>query len=783
MTPAGLPACGSVLTASRPTATPLRRPIREASTPTTKAPALRVPPIDTGLMATNLDQPSTANVAKSLPLQAAVGASFRVDSGLYAGNQGFSAPPLEHERRTSIWLVAGPTVLVLALLTLATAYAGAFNIAQWAPPSLFLLVVLLTLLLRGGAQRLPDRWLALALGGVWGLAMWAALSATWSASPAAALEGAGQLTLYAAILSLPLVAISDVRALRVAAYGVVGGIALIALYTLGRMLMDGSAIFLAGRLNGPVEYRNATALLFCIAYWPLVVTAATRGRSRALRAMCLGLAELMLGLAFLTQSRGVLLGLGCGAVVVLVLGPDQVRRAWLALLSVVLLVAAAPWLLAPYHAFTSPTQVVSAADITTAARALVVLVAAGVAVGFLLAVFDAGLRATSPAMSRVRKGARVALVVAVAAGFAAGLVAVHGAPLHELRVKWAEFKSLQTTSTSATRYTSTGGQRYDLWRVAVNELHANPVGGVGEGSYQFAYYVQRRSDRNLDDPHGLLFQLGSELGAVGLALFALFLLGLAGSLRRWWRVAPLGVRREVCGLMAAGATFLGQSLVDWMWHIPGLTALGVLCLGVAAALLERSGAVCEAEGRTRHREADGLAQTDRLPPHDRTHAAGDAIHGRVPAGGSSARPVRPRLAPRLAVAMVLMAAVALTASLYLSDFYVRRARDEQGHSPQAQLADARTAASLDPWLVDTHYLEASALESMGERAAAGAQLREARRMEPTNSVPLGLLGDFEARGGDYARARAYYRLALARDPLDTGLQQLARSGGRPSASS
>ncbi len=756
-------------------------------------------------MATNLDQTLTADVAKSLPLQAASEASPATEPGLRTdatalgrgigtpggtgaaggavGGAGFRASSLEREHRASIWLVAGPTVLVLALLILATAYAGAFNVAQWAPTSLFVLVVLLTLVLRGGAQRLPDRWLALALGGAWGLAAWAALSASWSASPSAALEGAGQLTLYAAIISLPLVAVGDVRALRVAAYGVVGGIALIALYTLGRMLVDGSAIFLAGRLNGPVEYRNATALLFCIGYWPLIVTAATRGRSRALRAVCLGLAELMLGLAFLTQSRGVLLGLGCGAVVVLVLGPDQVRRAWLALLSVVLLAAAAPWLLTPYHASTSPTEVVSVADIATAARALVVLVAAGVAVGFLLAVFDAGLRATSPAMAFVRRGARVALVAVVAAGFAGGVVATHGDPVHELRVKWDEFKNLQISPTSATRYTSAGGQRYDLWRVAVNELRASPVGGVGEGSYQFDYYVQRRNNRNLDDPHGLLFQLGSELGAGGLALFALILLGLAGSMRRWWRVAPLGVRREVCALTAAGITFLGQSLVDWMWHIPGLTALGVLCLGVAAALLARTGAAREVQARPR--EAGGSAQTGGLqaPAHGRLPAATEGrAPGLVLAGEGASLPAhqrRRRLAPRLAAAAVLVAAVALTASLYLSDFYIRRARDEQGHSPQAQLADARTAASLDPWLVDAHYLEASALEGMGERAAAGAQLQLARQMEPTNSVPLGLLGDFEARGGNYVKARAYYRLALARDPLDTGLQQLARSGGRP----
>ncbi len=534
-------------------------------------------------MATNLDQPLPADVAKSLPpatglrmpplLPGVVGEGTGADregSGVVGEGSQMASGPREAPEdgaagpRHSIWLVAGPTVLVLALLVLATAYAGAFDIAQWAPPALFILVVLLVLVLRGGTLALPDRWLALTLAGAWGLAGWAVLSALWSPSPGAALEGAGQLAMYAAILSLPLVAIGDLRALRVAAHGVVAGIALIALYTLARMLVDGPSIFLAGRLNGPVEYRNATALLFCLAYWPLIVVAATRARGRALRAVCFGLAELMLGLAFLTQSRGVLLGLGCGAVIVLVLGPDQVRRAWLAILSVALLACASPWLLKPYHAFTGSGDRLlgSSAAISTAALALVALVLVAAGVGFLLAVFDAGLRVKSPAMGRVRVGARVALVAAVLVGVTGGMVAVRGNPVHELEVKWSQFKSLQTTSTAATRYTSTGGQRYDLWRVALDELLANPVAGVGEGGYQFEYYLQRRSNRNLDDPHGLLFQIRLRTGLRGSAAVPFdsdwlggldaALVGLCRSCHAPSRLRPDGRRRHFSRPVAGG---------------------------------------------------------------------------------------------------------------------------------------------------------------------------------------------------------------------------------------
>jgi hypothetical protein len=681
------------------------------------------------------------------------------------------------EQEHSIWPVIGPTVFVLALLVLATVYSGAFDVDQWGPPTLFILLLLLTLTMRGGVAQLPDRWVGLALTGAWGLAAWAAASAAWAGSPGAALEGAGREVMYAAVLTLPFVAVggrselggaaaeNGARALRVAGRGVVCGIALIALYTVGWMLVDGPAVFLAGRLNEPIGYRNATALLFCIAYWPLIVLAATRTRGRGLRAVALGLAVLMLALAFLTQSRGVLLGLSCGGVVALALGPDRVRRIWLALLSIALVASAAPWLLKPYRAFDGGVGVVRAGDIAVAARALVALTVISAMVGFLLAVFDAGLRPTSPAMLRVvRPASRLGLYALVLMALVGAMMAVHGDPVGEARVKWREFKSLQTTTTSAVRYTSAGGQRYDLWRVALEELRENPLGGVGEGSYEFGYYQMRRTDRNLNDPHGLLFQIGAELGVVGLVLFAMIPLGLLASLRRSWRGASLLARRSACGLTAAGATFLGQALVDWMWRIPGLTALGLLCPAVAVALLARSasGGVPPAPGRARS-----------------TGAAMGAAGVDSPARRVSTAPRRNLPWGRAVAGAALLGAVILVLGLYLSDVYVRRARDELGRSPAAQLADARTAARLDPWAVDPHYLEASALETEGDGRAAFAQLQDARRLEPTSLVPLGLLGDLEARAGLYARARAYYRQALARDPLDTGLQQLARTGGRP----
>ena len=101
--------------------------------------------------------------------------------------------------------------------------------------------------------------------------------------------------------------------------------------------------------------------------------------------------------------------------------------------------------------------------------------------------------------------------------------------------------------------------------------------------------------------------------------------------------------------------------------------------------------------------------------------------------------------------------------------------------PSVMAFVAQTAGRLDPWSVTPHYLQASAYETMGERAKAYGQLQDALALEPRNSASLGVLGDFEARGGNFAAARAFYRRALALNPLDVGLQQLARIGERRSA--
>jgi tetratricopeptide (TPR) repeat protein len=152
----------------------------------------------------------------------------------------------------------------------------------------------------------------------------------------------------------------------------------------------------------------------------------------------------------------------------------------------------------------------------------------------------------------------------------------------------------------------------------------------------------------------------------------------------------------------------------------------------------------------------------------------------APSRGDSADPAaaarpRARLGARGVVGAALVVSVVAMLALFLSDAFIQRARTVVDN-PRAELSAARSAALFDPWSVTPHYLEASATETIGSPPAAFGQLNNALSLEPDNSATLGVLGDFEARGRHFAAARAYYRRALALNPLDTGLQQLARIG-------
>lgn len=625
-------------------------------------------------------------------------------------------------------MAAAPLLLVGLLALVATWWDGAFDLRWWGPLTLLTLALLLALTL-AGTLSLPERGpLALATAAIWAFAAYTMLSAAWSQSPGDAWEGAARATFYAALFTLAVATPASGRSRRRLGAGLVLGVVAIGLVSEARLLAGDTGAFLAGRLNEPIGYRNGTAALFALAAWPLVGFAARRGGAAGFRAAALSGAVLVAGLAFVTQSRGMLIGLVCGGAVSLAIGPDRLRRCWLALAVAAAIAAGSGPLLEAYHGSGSGTGAAAAGDIRQVGIALALLCAGSFLAGLFAFVFDNGLR--SPAVAHNLRTAAIAGLIVVATAIAVGGLAKAGNPVGYAEEKWDEFAETESSGAGGTRLGTVSGPRYDIWRVALDQFAAAPLAGAGEGSYRFAYYRERRTDRNLDDAHSLPLRLLAELGLIGTGLFALWLAALGTAIAGAARLAPPGERTWIAGLAAAGTVVVAQCAVDWLWLIPALFGLAVLALGLAARGEE------------------------------------EAVEPR-PWGA----------APRALLGAVLLVAILAVGALFLSDAHVRKAREQSAGSPAASLSSARTAASLDPLSVTPLYLQAAALEGEGSRAEAREALTDALALEQDNFVTLGLLGDLEVRAGNDRGARRYYRRALALNPLDTGLQELSRGEG------
>jgi hypothetical protein len=631
-------------------------------------------------------------------------------------------------------LGAAPAGAVAALLIIAAAFDGAFALRYWALIAILALTILISTQVAGGLH-LDRGPLSIAVGLVWAFAAWTLLSALWADSAADAWEGAARTMLYAAVITVPLALHGRRQALWVG-QGIFFGVGAVAVVTLIALIANGAALFGGGRLEDPLGYRNATATLFAFGFWPLIGLASERGRNTPVRAVSFAVAVLSLGLAFITQSRGVAIGLVCGAAVFLAIGPDRLRRTLFALAAFAGVAIFSGSMLSPYHAFQDGRPVTDSV-VHDASTALVVLTILALLFGLFAALLDNGLRGsdTGDALRRVVPYGLAALGVLVVI---AALVKI-GNPATYASDKWDEFRDVNGSSTtSSTRLGSVGGQRYDLWRVAWKEFESAPIGGVGDGNYKFDYYEQRSTDRNLEDPHSLPFRLLAETGIVGFLLFVGVIVALAVGVTRSAREAPPRDRRIIAGLAAGGAVVIGQSLTDWLWLIPTVTGLGLLSLALAAVPRGR------AEDRPAPLQLPWFKQ-------------------------------RQRLVARFGIA-ALMAAVAVSVVfLYLGDLYIRKARDEQGTSVTAQLDAAKTAAGLNPVSVIPLYLESSALEAEGHRDEARAKLQDALDQEPRNFVTLTLLGDLEVRASRFAVAADDYQQASDLNPKDAGLQQLAQS--------
>jgi O-antigen ligase len=433
----------------------------------------------------------------------------------------------------------------------------------------------------------------------------------------------------------------------------------------------------------PTGYANANAAEWLMAFWPALLLVRSERLPWALRGVLAGGAVMLAEVALLSQSRGSIYATALMLVLVFVLLPGRVR-------TFVVLVPLAAGIGAAAPTILRVGDHLRNGEVTTTAvhSAIATAIAAAIAVGLIVALGAATeTRRTSSETSRARiRSAVAALAIATLVAVVAGGLVAAGNPVTRIKHGWDTFKSPRgyAANASGNRLTSgLGSQRYDFYRVALDEFAAHPLAGIGADNFQQQYLVHGRSEETPHYPHSVELRTLAQTGVTG-ALLALIGLGaaLVAAARGLRGGDPLG-RAVVAAALGGFAYWSVHGSIDWFWEFAGLGAPAFALLGIACALAPRA-------------------------------PTGSPL---TPEGVSGRRAAL----RRLGIGVGILAAVGVALSLgapWLSQLQVQSAARVWTRTPQAAYARLNDAAQLNP-LSDEAYLVAGSIAlRLGDLARA-----------------------------------------------------------------
>jgi O-antigen ligase/polysaccharide polymerase Wzy-like membrane protein len=455
-------------------------------------------------------------------------------------------------------LLGGPTAIAFFS-------GGYFDEARaWAGLISWILVLVALIELRA----LPrGRGIWMALGALVLLGAWTLASMAWAPIPDAAYHACQLVFLYAGALLATTLLLRGGRAQPLVEPALLFGALIVIGYGLSERLLPGLLHFARslsaqGRLEQPLTYWNAMGELAAIGLVLAARVSADDTRPAALRALATAAAApLGMGL-YLSFSRGAVVACLIGLLVLLA---AAARREQLA--SILLTLAAAglgALSAAPFHGLASLTGTLPTRELQ-----------GGIALVALLMIMTAAATAQITMTGRM-EGGRLSLprrstAVALALGCLA-LAAV-------IFVGGAEGTSRQV-ATQASRFVTLGSNRYAFWSVALHAFSAQPLHGVGAGSWQVWWLRYRPFAGFARDAHSLPLQTAAELGLIGLALLLAFFSGVVRSARAALRFEP----RRAAGPLAGFVVYAAHAPLDWDWQMPAVTLVGLVLAGSLLAL-------------------------------------------------------------------------------------------------------------------------------------------------------------------------------------------------------
>jgi tetratricopeptide (TPR) repeat protein len=694
------------------------------------------------------------------------------------------------------------TVPALAAIVLFVVWAtsqAAYPLTHWAPGALIVLALLAIALLAvplGSAEiPLPVKLACACLAAYTALSF---LSILWASAPAEAWEGANRTLLY--LLVFALFALWRARGAGAALLLCLWTLALIGLAAYVALRLGTStgkpfeALFSGERLSYPVGYANATAAQWLMAFWPALLLASARRLPWLLRGLLAGGAVLLAGVALLSLSRGTLFAMPVMIVLVFAFVPQRLRT----------FATAVPIALGVGATFPAILRVGdrirAAHDASAAAHtAVLALFAAALLVGIIVGVGAAieSRRSVSPALARTLRRGVAAVALATLLAVVVGGLAAAGNPLTRARHAWDSFKGgyASDTSTSNRLLSGLGSNRYDFYRVALDEFIAHPVLGIGADNFQQQYLRHGRSEETPRYPHSVELRTLSQTGLVG-ALLAVVGLGaaLAAGWRAMRRADPLA-RSIAAAALAGFAYWAVHGSVDWFWEFAGLGASAFALLGIACSLAPGVGAPDRRAPRARGGSedlgrgavgADAASGSGLAPPVHALEGAvgqdlgrGRGARDRHPPRARGGQPVRVLLSTL--VGLLALAVVASLLAPWLSERQIQSAASIWPKAPLAAYARLQDAAGLNPLSDRAYLVEGGIALRFGDLRRAENAFSHALRRVPDDAYAALELGAIASESGAHARALGLLERATRlnpRDPLTRQALDTVRSGKR-----
>ena len=522
-------------------------------------------------------------------------------------------------------------------------------------------------------------------------AVWTLASTAWASNAEAAFSEFDRASLYTGVFVLCSLLL---RRRDVASWcdGIAFGIVAVAALGFASRTFPGTIGTTAGlsvlpalrdRLSYPIGYWNALGIL-CALGVPLLLTAATGTRPRALRCAAAGAMPLLASVTYMTSSRGAFGATAAAVLVFVILTPERWRA-----LGVVLLTGAAAAIavaVVDRHAtFANGTGASGHARAVVTVAVLGLSLATAAAFGALL--FVRAPKRHPPAWVGVAVATVLALAVAAAAASA-----------HPIR-RFEAFKeapaALTTTHGNAVAehlVSASGSGRWQLWQAAVAEFRTSPVHGRGAGSYADWWAAHGSLATSVQDAHSLYLETLGELGVIGLVLLALPFVAAAALVALRFGILLQAERMAVAGAGAAVFAYVVACAVDWMWELPAVSIVAFAALAVVV-----------------------FAADDPVPRH---------------AAPQAPRPRRVVAAIAFVVVVGVLAAAAQGLPL-LTQLQIGSSQDaaRSGNTPAA-LDSARSAVDIQPWAASPHLQLALVDEQAGRLRPAEAAIHDAIHRAP-----------------------------------------------------